>query len=219
MKAGALGSCGPRVGPERPARRAGQIVQRKLGSLRGGILSEWKGSPLALPKRTVLGGMASHAPHPSPRHCGSHIPRRFLRRLPAHSIAAPLPVPRAWLVLAGGCGRQGGSNVNRCKMNLVPAGRRGRRPLRRVCGRWDAVTPPYGGGMVRASGACRRSLSLPFGDSSCCGSQNSLLAERSQNFDRCHSLTSLPLPPAALDSLPLCTREPCPAGGGGRGRG
>ena len=47
MKAGAPGSCGPRVGPERPARRAGQIVQRKLGSLRGGILSEWKGSPLA----------------------------------------------------------------------------------------------------------------------------------------------------------------------------
>ena len=63
-------------------------------------------------------------------------------------------------------------------------------------------------------GACRRSLSLPFGDSSCCGAQNSLLAERSQNFDRCHSLTSLPLPPAALDSLPLYTREPCPAGAG-----
>ena len=51
-------------------------------------------------------------------------------------------------------------------------------------------------------------------DSSCCGAQNSLLADRSQNFDRSHSLTSLHLPPAALGSLPLCTREPCPAGDG-----
>ena len=51
-------------------------------------------------------------------------------------------------------------------------------------------------------------------DSSCCGAQNSLLADRSQNFDRSHSLTSLHLPPAALGSLPLCTREPWPAGDG-----
>ena len=219
MKAGALGSCGPRVGPERPARRAGADSAEKTRQSTRGDPFRMERIPPRAAQRIILGGMASHAPHPSPRHCGLHIPRRFLRRLPAHSIAAPLPVPRAWLVLAGGCGRQGGSNGNRCKTNLVPAGRRGRRPLRRVCGRWDAVTPPYGGGMVRASGACRRSLSLPFGDSFCYGAQNSLLAERSQNFDRCHSLTSLPLPPAALDSLPLCTREPCPAGGGGRGRG
>ena len=39
---------------------------------------------------------------------------------------------------------------------------------------------------------------------------------RSQNFDRSHSLTSLHLPPAALGSLPLCTREPYPAGDGVR---
>ena len=37
----------------------------------------------------------------------------------------------------------------------------------------------------------------------CCGARNSLLAIRSQNFDRGHSLASLPLPPAAVGSLPL----------------
>ena len=36
----------------------------------------------------------------------------------------------------------------------------------------------------------------------CCGARNFLFAERSQNFDRCHSLTSLHLPLAALGSLP-----------------
>ena len=62
-----------------------------------------------------------------------------------------------------------------------------------------------------------QSPSQPAGDSSCCGVQNSLLADRSQNFDRSHSLTSLHLPPAALGSLPLCTREPLALRGTGEG--
>ena len=62
-----------------------------------------------------------------------------------------------------------------------------------------------------------QSLSRPAGDSSCCGVQNSLLADRSQNFDRSHSFTSLHLPPAALGSLPLCTREPLALRGTGEG--
>ena len=62
-----------------------------------------------------------------------------------------------------------------------------------------------------------QSLSRPLVDSSCCGAQNSLLADRSQNFDRSHSLTSLHLPPAALGSLPLCTREPLALRGTGEG--
>ena len=40
------------------------------------------------------------------------------------------------------------------------------------------------------------------GSLSCCGARNSLLATRSQNFDRCHSLASLLPPPAAVGSLP-----------------
>ena len=60
--------------------------------------------------------------------------------------------------------------------------------------------------------------SWPLADSSCCGAQNSLLADRSQNFDRSHSLTSLHLPPAALGSLPLYTREPLALRGRGKGR-
>ena len=60
--------------------------------------------------------------------------------------------------------------------------------------------------------------SRPLADSFCCGAQNSLLADRSQNFDRSHSLTSLHLPPAALGSLPLYTREPLALRGRGKGR-
>ena len=60
--------------------------------------------------------------------------------------------------------------------------------------------------------------SRPLADSSCCGAQNSLLADRSQNFDRSHSLTSLHLPPAALGSLPLFPREPLALRGRGKGR-
>ena len=60
--------------------------------------------------------------------------------------------------------------------------------------------------------------SRPLADSSCCGAQNSLLADRSQNFDRSHSLTSQHLPPAALGSLPLYTREPLALRGRGKGR-
>ena len=37
---------------------------------------------------------------------------------------------------------------------------------------------------------------------SCCGTRNFLFVIHSQNFDRCHSLTSLHLPLAALGSLP-----------------
>ena len=59
--------------------------------------------------------------------------------------------------------------------------------------------------------------SRPLADSFCCGAQNSLLADRSQNFDRSHSLTSLHLPPAALGSLPLYTREPLALRGTGKG--
>ena len=47
----------------------------------------------------------------------------------------------------------------------------------------------------------------PPSPGSCCGARNFLLAVRSRNFDRCHSLSSLYLPPAALASLPP-TRPP-----------
>ena len=82
-------------------------------------------------------------------------------------------------------------------------------------GRRGVVTPPYGGDGVRCGRMMRVSGCVPAipqsrlcRDSSCCGAQNSLFAGRSQNFDRSHLLASLPLPPAALGSLPLCTREP-----------
>ena len=39
---------------------------------------------------------------------------------------------------------------------------------------------------------------------SCCGARNFSFADRSQNFDRCHSLGSLIPPPAAVASLPNC---------------
>ena len=40
----------------------------------------------------------------------------------------------------------------------------------------------------------------------CCGARNFLFAGRSRNFDRCHSLSSLLPPPAALASLPLAVK-------------
>ena len=45
--------------------------------------------------------------------------------------------------------------------------------------------------------------------SSCCGARNFRFAARSRNFDRCHSLGSLPPPPAALPSLPNSTTSVC----------
>ena len=54
------------------------------------------------PQERLSGGISSsQAPYPSPRRCGLHIPRRRLRRLRAHSIAAPLPGANTSLVCAG----------------------------------------------------------------------------------------------------------------------
>ena len=58
--------------------------------------------PPRAPQEKLSGGMSSsQAPYPSPRRCGLHIPRRRLRRLRAHSIAAPLPGANTSLVCAG----------------------------------------------------------------------------------------------------------------------
>ena len=108
-------------------------------------------------------------------------------------------------------------------VNRASAGRRGRRPLRRSrglraagCGH-PALRSRRGAASIGVRGG-NPSVTAAGRDSSCCGAQNSMLAERSQNFDRCHSLASLPLPPAALGSLPLYTREPWACGGQGSGR-
>ena len=45
-----------------PALRAGAIVPMRIGSLRGGILSELKEYPLALPKKNCQGGLRNFPP-------------------------------------------------------------------------------------------------------------------------------------------------------------
>ena len=55
---------------------------------------------------------------------------------------------------------------------------------------------------------CERSLSRPSGTSSCCGTQNSLLACAHRILTTATPFCSLFPPPAALANVPLSTREP-----------
>ena len=127
---------------------------------------------------------------------------------------SPAPIGRSRCQAAGRCGhrplRKGGKAAattlaSGAQRSVFVSGHKG----------WD-----WGAAEVipEVSSNLGQSLSRPAGDSSCCGVQNSLLADRSQNFDRSHSFTSLHLPPAALGSLPLYTREPLALRGRGKGR-
>ena len=88
-------------------------------------------------------------------------------------------------------GRRSGATGIGVKRRL--SRRDGARPLpggrsRPVCpGRRGAVTPPYGS----TTGGAQQPRAIPQSRlrraSSCCGTQNSLFAKRSQNFDHCHS--------------------------------
>ena len=123
---------------------------------------------------------------------------------------SPAPTGLSRCAAAGRCGhrplRKGGG---------ARRGRPGqRRRVERLRHGWEGIAAES---IPKVSSNLGQSLSRPLVDSSCCGAQNSLLADRSQNFDRSHSLTSLHLPPAALGSLPLCTREPLALRGTGEG--
>ena len=65
-----------------------------------------------------------------------------------------------------------------------PGQRRTAERLRRGREGWVGIGAEI---IPKVSSNAGQSLSQPAADSSCCGTQNSLFAKRSQNFDHCHS--------------------------------